>query len=299
MVVMVEEETAFEELALVCEKLAATRGRNEKIELVSRFLKGLRSEEVSAAVLLLLGWVLPEDDTRALSVGFAAVSKARERRGQTQLARGPLTIMRVDEFFKQIASATGLGSRQRKEGLLQSLLSQASELEAKWILKNISGEMQHGVNEGLMLEAIAKAAGVSSALTRRANMFAGDLGRAATIALTEGSEGLRALELRLFTPVKPMLAEISYSLDEALKEHGGRSAFEYKLDGARVQVHRRSGKVRVFTRRLTEVTESLPEVVEYARQVRAEEFILDGEAVAVGENGKPLPFQDLMRRFKR
>jgi len=294
------EETRFGELAALCERLTATRGRIEKTELASRFLKRLRSDEASAAVLLLLGWVLPEDDARALSVGFAAVAKAREKRGQTRLATSPLTILKVDQFFKEIASATGPGSRQRKESLLQTLLNQASELESKWILKNIFGEMQHGVNEGLMLEALGKAAGVDSAVVRRANMFAGDLGRVASIALTEGGEGLRAISLSLFTPVKPMLAEISYSLEESLKEHGGTTAFEYKLDGARIQVHRRGDQVRVFTRRLTEVTESLPEAVDYAQEkVQADEFILDGEAVAVGENGKPLPFQDLMRRFKR
>jgi len=294
-----EAETRFKELAALCERLTATRGRNEKIDLVSGFVKRLRGEEVSPAVLLLVGWALPENEAKALSVGAVAVSRAQERRGQTRLATSPLTILNVEESFRQIASATGPGSRQRKESLLQNLLSRADELEAKWILKNVFGEMQHGVNEGLMLEALAKAGDVSSELVRRANMLAGDLGRVAYVAVTQGGEGLNALGLSLFTPVKPMLAEISYSLEEVLKEHGGRTAFEYKLDGARIQVHRRGDQVRVFTRRLTEVTESLPELVGFAREVPAREFILDGEAVAVGEEGRPLPFQDLMRRFKR
>src|SRR5436189_136165 len=163
------------------------------------------------------------------------------------------------------------------------------------------GDPQEGPrgNEGVMLEGIADAAGVEADSVRTAHMFLGDLGLVAEIALFEGAAGLRSRGLRLLAPMKPMLADMAEDLDEVLREHGGQTAIEYKLDGARIQIHRKGNAIRIFSRRLSDVTDSLPEIVAIAKSLPASEFLLEGEVVAVDADGKPLPFQDLMRRFRR
>src|SRR3989475_2754585 len=152
---------------------------------------------------------------------------------------------------------------------------------------------------GVMLEGIADASGVDLDSVRTAHMFLGDLGMIAEIALFEGADGLRSRGLRLLAPMKPMLAEMSEDLDEVLAVHGGMTAIEYKLDGARIQIHRKGEAVKIFSRWLSDVPSSLPEIVANAESLPASEFLLEGEIVAVGRDGKPLPFQDLMRRFRR
>lgn len=292
--------TPFSELANLCRALEKTTKRKEKTRLLSSFLLELKEEEVAPAVYLVVGRVFPEADPRVLEVGWSTVSKVKRGIGQATLVREPLTILRVYRYFEEIASASGKGSRKKKENLLVGLFNEASPLEAEYIMRILSGEMRIGVSEGMMLEAVAEAAGVSPKLVRRSHMLLGDLGKVAVKALKEGEEGLRRVGVQLFKPIKPMLAEMSYDLEEVVARHGGRTAFEYKFDGARIQIHKRGRKVRVFSRRLTDVTESLPDIVDLAqREIRVEEVLLEGEVVAVGADGRPLPFQDLMRRFRR
>src|SRR3990170_3322582 len=145
-------------------------------------------------------------------------------------------------------------------------------------------------------EGIADAARVEADAVRTAHMFLGDLGLVAEIALLEGAEGLRSRGLRLLAPMKPMLAEMADDLDEVLAEHGGQTAIEFKLDGARIQIHRLEDRVKIFSPRLSDVTGSLPEIAAIARSLPARAFLLEGEGVATDRDGKPLPFQDLMRR---
>jgi DNA ligase-1 len=160
--------------------------------------------------------------------------------------------------------------------------------------------MRHGVSEGIMLDAVAKAAGVKTRLVRRANQLWGDLGEVALVALTEGEARLKKATVRLFRPLKPMLAQTAGDLAEAFERYEEQVSLEYKLDGARVQIHRRGDEVRMYSRHLAEVTGSLPDVMAEVRdQLAAEEAILEGEAVAVDAQGRPLPFQHLMRRFRR
>lgn len=291
-------ETEFQALASLCELLAKTSGRNEKIRLIAEFLRMLEPYEVKPAVHLIIGSIFPTAESKTLNVGWATMSKVGK--GQSKLFTKPLTIMKVAQYFDDIASARGRDSKARKAELLTAMLSEATEIEGKWISKNIQGEMQHGVNEGVMVDAVAKAAKVSPDLVRVADMLSGNLGEVATTALSRGGEGLSKYGIQIFKPVKPMLAEITGSVEEALREHGGRSAFEIKLDGARIQMHKKGQEVRVFSRHLSEVTEGLPDVVSMVRDgVRADAAILEGEAVAVGKNGRPMVFQDLMRRFGR
>jgi len=219
---------------------------------------------------------------------------------QTTLFEEPLTIGRVHGTLARIAEASGPGSRRVKGGLLEGLISRADTSEVEVLVRIIFGEMRIGVNEGMMLEGIAGAVGIEVGLVRRALMLTGDLGEVARIALELGEEGLKGVGMRMFVPLKPMLASMSYDIGEVIEEHGGETAFEFKFDGARIQIHRRCDQIRIFSRRLSDVTESLPDIVDLVqKRVESEDVVLEGEAVAIGGGGRPLPFQDLMRRFRR
>ena len=293
------DETPFARLAELTQKLEATTKRLEKRALLAAFLRSLRRGEVAPGVHLIIGRIFAESDSRVLNVGWATLKKALAGTKQAILVPRPLTILEATHAFTQIAEARGADSTHARRRLLESLLGRASETERDVLLRNVFGEMRIGVNEGVMLEGIADAAGVDPEAVRTAHMFLGDIGLVAEIALFEGAEALRSRGLRLLAPMKPMLAELAEDLDDVLKEHGGQTAIEYKLDGARIQIHRKGDAIRIFSRRLSDVTESLPEIVSIARSLPASEFLLEGEVVAVNAAGRPLPFQDLMRRFRR
>lgn len=292
--------TPFMKLATLCEDLARTSKRTIKTQLISAFLRELEDDEISPAVCFIAGRAFPESDSRVLDISARTLGKVLDRSKQPPLVQEPLTISGVYRKFEEIARFSGKGSRMKKESLLESLLGQATPVEAKYLAKIIFGEMQIGVVEGVMLDAIAEASSVNQDLVRRSHMFLGNLGEVARIALRQGKIGLEGIGIRLFNPIKPMLAEMAYEISEVLIEHGGETAFEYKFDGARIQIHKRGSQVQIFSRRLTDVTNSLPDIVTLASsRIRANEALLEGEVVAVGAAEKPLPFQDLMRRFRR
>ncbi|MCW4020032.1 MAG: ATP-dependent DNA ligase [Candidatus Bathyarchaeota archaeon] len=322
----------FQALTELCERLSATTKRTLKTDMAADFLKHLDDDEVEPAISMLLGHAFPRWDQRTLDVSWATLSgiikrltrtswrefsaafretgdigaatqavfgKNRVRR-QATLFENPLTLLEVRGVLEAIAESTGHGSRERKERLIESLLGRATPPEAKYLVKIMVGEMRTGFQEGLMQIAVSKAFSVPLETIQRATMFTGDIGDVAAISKRRGGKGVSNLGFKLFRPVKPMLAQTAENPEEALKKHGGKTAFEYKLDGARIQIHKSNSEVRVFSRRLTDVTESLPEVVQLVRrEVKAHEAILEGEAIALGKDGNPLPFQHLMRRFRR
>jgi len=322
-------DTPFAKLAHLGQQLERTSKRRDLTALLADFLRDLSPDEIPPAVRLTIGQVFPEWDGRTLNVswkaamavvdglidappdvrdavsaqavdGGEAVRLLLERARRQPPKPPPLTILEVFDAFEKIAGAAGRGSRARKEALIRELLVRATPVEAKYLAKVIYQEMRHGVSEGIMLEGIAKAAGVKTRLVRRANQLWGDVGEVASVALTEGEAGLRKASLRLFRPIKPMLAQTAENLAEPFERYEGRVALEYKLDGARVQIHRQGDRVRVYSRHLTDVTASLPDVAaEVGGKLAAAEAILEGEAVAVDVQGRPLPFQHLMRRFRR
>jgi len=321
--------TLFAMLAHLGEQLERETKRRNLAALLAAFLKDLAPHEVPPAVRLVIGQAFPEWDERTLNVswqtvmavvdglidapprvreevaaqavdGGEAVRLLLERARREPSTPPPLTVMEVFHTFEEIAEMAGKGSRSRKEALLRGLLTRATPVEAKVLVKVIYQEMRHGVSEGLMLDGIARAAGVKPRLVTRANQLWGDLGEVARVALTEGEAGLEKATVRLFRPIKPMLAQTAESMDEVFTAYGGHLALEYKLDGARVQIHRQGDQVRIYSRHLADVTDSLPDVVAQVREgLAAEAAIVEGEAVAVGAQGRPLPFQDLMRRFRR
>jgi len=291
--------TPFAALVETARALETTSKRLEKRAVLASFLRSLGRDEIAPGVRLLTGRIFGEADERALNVGWATLSKALSGSRQASLEGRALSLLEVWDAFVRIAEARGPDSTKVRRRILESLLGRATSEEREVLLREISGEMRIGVNEGVMLEGIAEAAGIDLESVRSAHMFLGDLGRVAEIALVEGAEGLRSHGLRLLSPVKPMLAEMAEDAQAVLREHGGRTAVEFKLDGARIQIHRKGHEVRIFSRRLSDVTASLPEIVDLARSLPAEEFLIEGEVVAVDRQGRPLPFQDLMRRFRR
>jgi len=300
MVELNHPQSRFLDLATLCERLEATSKRNDKMSMIANFLKSVTIDEAGQSALFLSGKPFSESDPRVLEVSYATISEAANSQGQAQLTTGPLTIKEVYQTLDKIAQASGPSSRMRKLGLLQALLTRASRVEAEFLTRMMMGEMRIGVVEGVLLDSIAEASGAPRELVRRASMLHGDIGDVTKRALALGKLGLESIGLRLFIPVKPMLAEMGESVEQILAEHAGLTAFEYKFDGARIQIHRNRDRVRIFSRRLTDVTDSLPEIVDFAlTKVKSEQYLIEGEVVAIGEGGKPVPFQDLMRRFRR
>jgi ATP-dependent DNA ligase I len=286
------------EVARLTRALAGTQSRLEKVALVAAFLQSLAAEEVPWAVSFLAGRPLPAADPRVLSVSGATLRALDEVPPATDPVA--LTVLEAARAFSAVADAAGAGSRAAKTGILRDLVGVAGPEERRVLFQVLGGEMRTGVHDGLILEAVARAAGVEPALVRRAGLFLSDPAEVARLALAEGEAGLRSVQVRLFVPLLPMLAEPVDDLGEALAAHGGRTGLEVKYDGARIQIHREGDRIRIWSRRLTEVTAGLPEIIEAVRRdVAAAEVILEGEVVAVAADGRPLPFQDLMRRLRR
>lgn len=288
----------FEELAKLAKTLEKTPSRSEKVNALAAVLARLKPKEAAVAARLLTGEIFPAYSGLELGIGYSLLSEAwRSTRGLTPLERRKLTVTEVYESLVKAAEASGADSRRRKLRILQSLFVDMSEEEAELLARFIMGEPRLGANEGLLLEALAKAVDADIESVRKAYMFAGDIGDLAE-ALLSGVKP-QSVTLQLFRPVKPMLAEMGRDVREALKECGGRAAVEFKYDGIRLQIHKRGRTVRLFTRRLTDVTSSLPDVVEKALElIWAEEAVIDCEAVSFRE-GRPLRFQDLVRRVRR
>jgi DNA ligase-1 len=294
--------TPYLRLARACESINALSGRKDKVAQIVKLLQEVGPEEAAPATLLLIGRVAPEGDEDKLEIGAAAIYQLLEEAGQTTLlASEPPTILDVWNGLREISRLRGPGSRERKLAILRGLLAGMSDLEKRWFLKQLMGEMQHGANEGLVLEAIAELTGASTDEVQRAFMLLGRLGDLVELALRGGREAIKSVRLQVFRPVRPMLAEMCHDLEQLLKESEKPMSFEYKFDGARVQIHVRDGEVRIFSRRLSEVTRSLPDIVQVVRGFSSSfhEIVLDGEVVAVDETGRPMPFQELLRRFRR
>jgi DNA ligase-1 len=209
-----------------------------------------------------------------------------------------MTLVEVDAVLERVANASGSGSAAERRSLLGDLLSRATPPEQAFLVRLLIGELRQGALEGVMLEAVAQASALPAPEVRRAAMLAGSLTEVARAALTEGAAGLRRFSLTLFQPVLPMLAQPAADIGEAL-EQLGEAALEWKLDGARAQVHKSGTDVRVFTRNLNDVTQAVPELVQVVGALPARSLVLDGEAIALRGDGAPQPFQVTMRRFGR
>jgi DNA ligase 1 len=281
----------LERLVRLVAQIRATTKKSEKVSMMATFLNQTHGRETELAALYLSG-SLPQG---RIGVGWRLIEQAVP----TAVEPGPgLLLADVDHVFIAIAKDTGPGSTQRKIDALRTLFQRTDPEGRRFLGELLMGELRQGALEGLVLEAIAKATGISGTIVRQAMMFSGNLGAVARTALEEGESGLGRFSLRVLSPVAPMLANTAEDVGDAIARLG-RAAFEYKLDGARIQVHRADDVVRVFTRQLQDVTERLPEVVEWTRQLPTRRVVLEGEAIALRADGRPQPFQHTMRRLGR
>jgi DNA ligase-1 len=272
-------------------RVAETGSRLAKRDAIAACLRAAAPDDIEIAVAFLAG----ETRQGKLGIGYATLS---ELRGGPAAAVSSLTLGEVDQTLARIAATSGKGAAGERVRQLGGLFARAKRAEQDFLVRLLVGELRQGALEGVMIEAIAAAAGVPAAEVRRAAMFAGDLGAVARTALVEGSPGLARFSIRLLRPVQPMLAQSAEGVRDALAQLG-TAALEWKLDGARVQVHKAGEDVRVYTRNLNDVTAAVPEIVAAVRELPSRELILDGEAIALGPGGAPQPFQVTMRRFGR
>jgi len=272
-------------------RVAETGGRLEKRDAIAACLRALAPDELEIAVAYFSG----ETRQGRLGIGFATLSALR---GDAASHAPSLTLAEVDGALARVAATRGKGAAGERARQLGELFARATRAEQDFLVRLLVGELRQGALEGVMLEAIAAAAGVPVGDVRRATMFAGDLGAVARTALVAGAPGLAGFSIQLLQPVQPMLAQPAEDLGAALARLG-TAALEWKLDGARVHVHKAGDQVRVYTRNLNDITAAVPEIVEAVRTAPARELILDGEAIALGAGGAPQPFQVTMRRFGR
>ncbi|HKE99006.1 MAG TPA: ATP-dependent DNA ligase [Actinomycetes bacterium] len=269
------------EIATTSEDVAATPARLGKVQRLAACLGGLRPGEVGVAVAFLAG----ELRQRQIGVGWASL-----RELPAAAAAPTLEVLEADAAFERIGARTGPGSQGERRRLVAELFARATEPEQRFLYRLLTGELRQGALDGVMVEAVARAAGVPAAEVRRALMLCGSLGPVAAAALSEGVPGLRSFGLRLGRPLHPMLAQTATGIRAAM-ERLGPAAVEAKIDGIRVQVHRDGEEVRVFTRTLDDVTARVPEIVEVVRALPGGPLVLDGEAIALRADGRPHPFQ--------
>jgi DNA ligase 1 len=271
-------------------QVAETSGRLEKIRLLATLLSSVEPEEIEIAVAFLSGSYRQQK----LNAGYAALQAA----AAGGAAESPsLELSEVDAAFERISQvAAGKGSTGERQRVLSELFTRATREEQDFLFRLVIGELRQGAVEGLMLEAVARAAKVPSEQLRRARMLAGDLPKVAKAALSGAAGELAGFATQLFRPVHPMLAGSADDEAVALEELG-EAALEYKLDGARIQVHKSGDQVAVYSRRLNDVTAAVPELVETVTRLPARELIVDGEVIALRPDGTPHPFQTTMSRF--
>ncbi len=322
--------TSFEKFVSVCKRIESISGSLEITSVVAQFLKELDEEELGITAYFIMGKVFPVWAEAELGIGpnllYSAISRTSslpvkrveeliKETGDVGLAAEKailsgknhlnffsteeLSIRDVHTRFQKIASLTGKGSQDAKIKNLQYLFGAARPDESVYIARLSIEELRIGVGEGIVRDAIAQAFNVTPELIERGYMLTNDFGLVAITAKNEGTSGLEKLSVVLGRPLKMMLAQVAGSIEEAVEEMGS-VAVEWKFDGARVQIHKDGDKIMIYSRKLENVTLSLPDVVTAVKSyVTAKSAILDGEVVAIGKDNRPLAFQEILRRFRR
>ena len=320
----------YSKLAEVYEDLEGTTKKLEKRDIVAKFFKETPADLLPVMAMLVQGRIFPAWMETELGVAEKIMIKAivktsgrsdkevkeafkksgdmglavedlLKRKKQATLAKGTLTVEKVYKNLTRIPELTGLGSIERKIGLIADMLSDASPKEGKYIARTVLEDMRVGVGEGTIRDAISAAFDVPAKDIERAYNVRNDYGEVARSAKEHGLKGLEKFSLKLGRPIKPMLAQKVESLEAGIKSMGGRAAIEIKYDGMRVQIHKDNDEIALFTRRLDNVTKQFPEIVEYAKKgIKAKSTIVEGEVVGIDpKTERPKPFQQLSRRIKR
>ena len=314
--------------AELCQRVEGVSGSLEKVDLVAAFLKNLDDDELAVASGFIMGDLFSPSMDLVMGVGpsilYEAMARAcgcsTERISDMLRATGdpglvasasvdkkkpigfaafikdePLSIKEVYQRLVAVARASGKGSQDAKVKNLQYLFSQATPLEAQYIARLAIEDMRIGIGEGGVRDAIAQAFSQDASKVERAYNLTNDIG---LVAVNARKGTLADLSVLINHPIKMMLAQVGEGISASMQELGS-AAIEWKYDGARVQIHKDGKRVRIFSRRLEDVTRSLPEIVRLAQEVRADKAILDGEVVAIGKDSRPLAFQEILKRFRR
>lgn len=282
------------DVAAASADIAGTSARLTKIDRIAAVLAVAAAEADARTVAVTVSWLSGELPQRQIGVGWAAL------RSVPPPAEIPsLTVTGVDAAFSEIKNTAGKGSQAQRAELVRGLFATATEAEQTFLRRLLGGELRQGALAGVMADAVARASGIPAAEVRRAAMLAGDLPAVAAAAATGGREALAEFQLQVGRPVGPMLAQTATAVEDALERLGGTVILEAKLDGARVQIHRKGSEVSVFTRSLDDVTIRLPEVVAATLALPATDLIADAEAIALRPDNRPHPFQVTAARFGR
>jgi DNA ligase 1 len=275
-------------------EVGAQSSRLAKVTRLAHLLSEAARDADTSGIAVIVSWLSGELSQRQIGVGWAAL-----RSLPPPAAAPALTVAGVDAAFNEIGGTAGKGSQARRAALVADLFGAATEAEQTFLRRLLGGELRQGALAGVMVDAVARAAGIAAPTVRRAAMLRGDLPAVAAAALTRGTDALADFTLQVGQPVGPMLAQTATGVLDALEKLGGTAIFEAKLDGARVQIHRSGTEVTVYTRSLDDVTARLPEVVEATLALPVHDLIADGEAIALRSDGRPERFQVTASRFGR
>jgi DNA ligase-1 len=284
--------TLLARLVEVSDRVAVSSARLTKVRELAEFLRFLEPVELQVGVQYLSGEI-PQGRS---GIGSAAL---REAGNSAPASEASLNLLEVDRSLSEIAAMRGTGVNARRATALRDLFMRATITEGQFLTRLLLGDLRQGALAGVMIDAIAAAADLPVSAVRRAMMYAPGIGAVAQAALLDGSAGLASYQLATLSPIAPMLAQTAADPADALRQLGGEAAFEWKMDGARIQVHKADTTVCIYTRNLNEVGAAIPEIVEFVRTLSARELILDGEALAFDASNRPHPFQVTMRRFGR
>jgi DNA ligase-1 len=283
--------TLLATLVATSAQVAATSARSAKTRLLADCLRGMSADELEVAVLYLSG---------EIRQGRIGIGPSALRDCMAGAAADPsLELVEVDRMLADLAAIRGSGSGAKRASALRTLFGRATRAEQEFLLRLLVGELRQGALAGVMIDAIAAVTQLATGEVRRAAMYESNLGAIARAGREAGAPGLQRFQLQVMSPIAPMLAQVAADVDEALETLTGDVAFEWKMDGARIQVHKRGDEVRIFTRNLNDVTAAIPEIADAARALPATQLVLDGEAIAFTASGRPHAFQTTMRRFGR
>jgi DNA ligase-1 len=279
--------TLLADIVTASREVTDTSSRSRKVAILAELLREIDANEVPVAAGFLTG--APRQGR--VGVGYATIYGIES----APAGKASLTLDELDRAIAEVQAAKGSGSAAKRRRILGELLGRATEEEADFVKRLMTGELRQGALAGVMVVAIAKAAGVAGELARRALMLSGDLTRTAAIAMTEGEEGLRNVGFEIFRPILPMLASTAESADDAVASFD-RASVEWKLDGIRIQIHRRGDEIRIYTRNLNDITHALPGIVDAVRRLPVRQAVFDAEALWMGADG-PAAFQETVSRI--
>ncbi|TWS24247.1 ATP-dependent DNA ligase [Tsukamurella sputi] len=281
----------FAEVVAASTEVAGTRSRTAKIAALAALLRTAQPADVRAVVAWLSGELLQG----RLGAGWRTVARTVD--GLAPAVEPTLTVAEVTTALDELAGTSGAGSVARRDAVLAGMFGRATAEEQRFLIGLITGELRQGALAGVVTDAVARAAEVPLETVRRAAMLSGSLPDTAAAALRGGADELAGFGLELLRGVSPMLASPAEDVASALADLGPDVSVEFKLDGARIQVHRRGDEVRVYTRTLRDITDAVPEIVALARELPCRSVVLDGESLALTDAGRPRPFQETMSRF--